>query len=77
MDDSPEVVAPDVGFPEEEGDGGDDGGEWECEDFGAEGDEAVEGGRGEGDGGGEEGDGGFDVGEGGGEEGWVGGEEGD
>lgn len=41
VDDSPKVMALNVGFPEEEGDGGNDGGEWECEDFRAEGDKAV------------------------------------
>ncbi|KAD5508538.1 hypothetical protein E3N88_16241 [Mikania micrantha] len=72
VDDMAEVVATDVGFPEEECDGGDDGGEGEGEDFRAEGYKAVEGGRGEGDGGGKEGNGGFDVGNGGGDEGRVG-----
>lgn len=76
VDDAAEVVGADVGFSEEESDGGDDGGEWKCEDFRAKGYKAVEGGWGEGDGGREERDGGFEVGKGGGDERRVGGEEG-
>lgn len=77
VDDAAEVGALDAGFAEEEGEDGDEGGDFGGEDFGAHGGDAAEVGGGEAGGGAEEVDDGFDVGGGGGDDGRVGGEEGE
>lgn len=62
MYDVAEVVAANMGFTKKKCDGGDDGREWECEDFWAKGYKAVKSGWGERNGGRKERDGRFDVG---------------